>query len=56
MAIDAFLRYIPMLGAKFSNKGEDVIATLDRTYQRICQAKTTRGNIRFDIKTFYIHQ
>ena len=32
--VDTFSRYVPVLNAKFSYRGEDVVATLDRVCRR----------------------
>ena len=39
-AVDAFLRYAPVLDARFRYKGEDSVATLDTVCQRIVNPKT----------------
>ncbi len=41
-AVDTFSRYSPVLDAKFSYRGEDVVATLERVCSRIGYPKTIR--------------
>jgi putative transposase len=41
-AVDTFSRYAPVLDAKFSYRGEDVVATLERVCSRIGYPKTIR--------------
>jgi putative transposase len=40
--VDTFSRYSPVLDAKFSYRGEDVVATLERVCSRIGYPKTIR--------------
>jgi len=40
--VDTFSRYVPVLDAKFSYKGEDVVATLDRVCRQVGYPKTIR--------------
>jgi len=40
--VDTFSRYSPVLDAKFSYRGEDVVATLERVRSRIGYPKTIR--------------
>ena len=40
--VDTFSRYVPVLDARFSYKGEDVVATLDRICRRTGYPKTIR--------------
>lgn len=40
--VDTFSWYVPVLDAKFSYKGEDVVKTLDRVCRAVGYAKTTR--------------
>ena len=40
--VDTFSRYVPVLDAKFSYRGEDVAATLDRICRRTDYPKTIR--------------
>lgn len=40
--LDTFSRYAPVLDARFSYRGEDVVATLERTCSRIGYPKTIR--------------
>lgn len=40
--VDTFSRYVPVLDARFSYKGEDVVATLDRVCRQIGYPKTIR--------------
>lgn len=41
-AADTFSRYVPVLDARFSYRGEDVVATLDRVRRRTGHPKTIR--------------
>jgi putative transposase len=41
-AVDTFSRYSPVLDARFSYRGEDVVATLERACSRIGYPKTIR--------------
>ena len=41
-AVNTFSRDVPVLDAKFSYRGEDVIATLDRICRQTAYPKTTR--------------
>jgi len=40
--VDTFSRYVPVLDAKFSYKGEDVVARLDRVCRQVGYPKTIR--------------
>lgn len=40
--VDTFSRYVPVLDARFSYKGEDVVTTLDRVCRQIGYPKTIR--------------
>jgi putative transposase len=40
--VDTFSRYVPVLDARFSYKGEDVVATLDRICRKTGYPKTIR--------------
>lgn len=40
--VDTFSRYVPVLDARYSYRGEDVIATLDRSCGKIGYSKTIR--------------
>jgi len=40
--VDTFSRYVPVLDARFSYKGEDVVATLDRVCRQTGYPKTIR--------------
>ncbi len=40
--VDTFSLYVPVLNARFSYRGEDVVATLDRVYWRIGYPDTIR--------------
>ena len=40
--VDTFSRYVPVLDARFSYRGEDVVATLDRVCRRIGYPDTIR--------------
>ena len=40
--VDTFSRYVPVLDARFSYKGEDVVATLDRICRKTGYPKTVR--------------
>ena len=40
--VDTFSRYVPVLDARFSDKGEDVVATLDRICRKTGYPKTIR--------------
>ena len=40
--VDTFSRYVPVLDAKFSYRGEDVVATLDRICRQTGYPKTIR--------------
>jgi putative transposase len=40
--VDTFSRYLPVLDAKFSYRGEDVVATLDRICRQTGYPKTIR--------------
>mgnify|MGYP001361987190 FL=1 len=40
--VDTFSRYVPVLDAKFSYRGEDVVATLDRVCRQTGYPKTIR--------------
>jgi putative transposase len=40
--VDTFSRYVPVLDARFSYRGEDVVATLDRVCRRSGYPKTIR--------------
>ena len=40
--VDAFSRYVPVLDARFSYTGEDVVATLDRVCRQVGHPKTIR--------------
>ena len=40
--VDTFSRYVPVLDARFSYKGENVVATLDRVCRQIGYPKTIR--------------
>jgi putative transposase len=40
--VDTFSRYVPVLDAKFSHRGEDVVATLDRVCRKNGYPKTIR--------------
>ena len=40
--VDTFSRYVPVLGARFSYRGENVVATLDRVCSQIGYPKTIR--------------
>ena len=40
--VDTFSRYVPVLDARFTYRGEDVVATLDRVCQRIGYPATIR--------------
>ncbi|MFD1752393.1 IS3 family transposase [Salipiger marinus] len=40
--VDTFSRYVPVLDARFSYRGEDVVATLDRVCRRTGYPKTIR--------------
>ncbi len=40
--VDTFSRYVPVLDAKFSYKGENVVATLDRVCRQVGYPKTIR--------------
>ena len=41
-AVDTFSRYVPVLDARFSDKGEDVVTTLDSVCRQIGYPKTIR--------------
>jgi len=40
--VDTFSRYVPVLDARYSYRGEDVVATLDRVCRKIGYPKTFR--------------
>ena len=40
--VDTFFRYVPVLDTRFSYRGEDVVATLDRTCRQTGYPKTIR--------------
>lgn len=40
--IDTFSRFSPVIDARFSYRGEDVVATLDRTCRKVGYPKTIR--------------
>ena len=40
--VDTFSRYVPVLDARFSYRGEDVVATLDRVCRQTGYPKTIR--------------
>ena len=42
VVIDTFSRYVPVLDARFSYRGEDVVATLDRVCRGTGYPKTIR--------------
>ena len=40
--VDTYSRYVPVLNPRFSYRGEDVVATLERICGKICYPKTIR--------------
>jgi hypothetical protein len=42
--VDTFARYVPVLNLRYSFRGEDVVATLDR----VCRTASYPKTIRFD--------